>query len=152
MKIFEIERKITSQNPLNNGILLPISHEAKDHIRQVQSELLREIKYIKSNLPLKQQIKLVKYSINSLGNQKTLKIENLISFKKVYDQNILKSDLSSIQPIVYIYKNKYFIIDGDEKVIKSKIKGKKDIVAKVIDTKAISKYTQFLYNKRSNVT
>lgn len=151
MRLFEFEKERIS-NPLNNGEVSTEAYHAMDLINDIEGDLSEELRYIHPNMPRRQFYSVLRTTIRDLGKVINIPISKLIPFEPDYDPVHIQQGLKTEPADVYSLYGKYYVNDGNHRVIAAHLSGAKTVKVTLVDTNDVVKKTDELYLKRKRET
>lgn len=141
-QLFERDNRIP--NPLLKG---EIDYDAMDEFDDIENDYHAAYHKGKGteSLPIQQRIQMSRDDMRSkLGKQMELPIKDLLPFEPDYDKEHVDSIKGKNNPPCEVYKHngKYYINDGNHRVLADLAAGKNTTSARVIDTADVIAATQ----------
>lgn len=141
-QLFERDNRIP--NPLLKG---EIDYDAMDEFDDIENDYHTAYHKGKGteNMPIQQRAQLSREDMRSkFGKQMELPIKDLVPFEPDYDKEHVESIRGMNNPPCEVYKHngKYYINDGNHRVLADLAAGKNTTSARVIDTADVIAATQ----------
>jgi hypothetical protein len=151
MRLYEFEGT-RIPNPLNGGKVSADAYEAMEIIDDIEADLIEELSYIlPPTLTQSDRLRQIRQFIDqNLGKVTTVPIAKLIPFEPDYDKEHILRGVKSELADVYLLNGKYYINDGNHRVIAAHLKGEKLVKVNIFDTADITKEADRLWLKRTN--
>lgn len=150
MKIRELLREFDNTyvpNPLNGGKLSAETYEAMDIINDIEGDLMEEVSATMPGKSVQDRVRAMRETIRGLGKVTTMPITKLVPFEPEYNPDHI-ARIQSAPADVYLLSGKYYVNDGNHRVIAAHLNGKQTVSVNLIDTADIIAKTDEMFVSR----